>query len=87
MATRTWRHRFPGRQTVGPISREHGVGRTIEDQKAYLRPWTVEHAFDLTPDYELLEGFCDNHEKTMEHRRIAPAPDEPPSPPLGQTVR
>ncbi|PYS55354.1 MAG: hypothetical protein DMG13_04380 [Acidobacteria bacterium] len=53
---------------------------TIDDPKAYLKPWTVKTALNLVPDTELLEGSCDNHEKTMEHRRIPPAPPEPPSP-------
>lgn len=55
---------------------------TIDDPKAYRKPWTVKTALNLLPDTELLEGFCDNHEKTMEHRRITPAPPEPPSPRL-----
>jgi hypothetical protein len=33
------------------------------------------------PDTELLEAFCDNHEKTMEHRQVTRAADLP-SPPL-----
>ena len=53
---------------------------TINDPKAYLKPWTVQAALHLVPDTELLEAFCDGHEKTMEHRRITPAPPEPPSP-------
>jgi hypothetical protein len=53
---------------------------TIDDPKAYVAPWTVKARLDLLPDTELLETFCDNHEKTMEHRQVAPAPPEPPSP-------
>jgi len=53
---------------------------TINDPKAYLKPWTVKTALNLVPDMELLEGTCDNHEKTMEHRRITPPQPEPPSP-------
>ena len=55
---------------------------TITDPKAYLKPWTVKAPLHLLPDTELLEVFCDGHEKTMEHRRITPAPVEPSSPPL-----
>jgi hypothetical protein len=55
---------------------------TISDPKAYLKPWTVKTVLRLIPDTELLEVFCDGHEKTMEHRRITPAPPEPPSAPL-----
>src|SRR5215471_19031525 len=53
---------------------------TISDPKAYLKPWTVRAPLRLLPDTELLEVFCDGHEHTMEHRRITPAPPEPPSP-------
>ena len=55
---------------------------TIDDPKAYVKPWTVRVPFRLIADSELLEGSCDGHEKTMEHRRVDPAPPEPPSPPL-----
>ena len=54
---------------------------TIDDPKAYLKPWTVKTMLNLLPDTELLEAFCDSHEKTMEHRRITPPLPEPPSPP------
>lgn len=56
------------------------VSITIDDPKAYLEPWTVTTGLGLLPDTELLESFCDGHEKTMEHRRITPPPPEPPSP-------
>ena len=53
---------------------------SIDDPRAYTKPWTVRTVMNLLPDTELIETFCDGHEKTMEHRRIeAPAP-EPPSP-------
>jgi hypothetical protein len=52
---------------------------TIDDPKAYVRPWTVRTVLSLLPDTELLESFCDSHDKTMEHRRITPRPPEPPS--------
>jgi hypothetical protein len=55
---------------------------TINDPKAYLKPWTIKAPMHLLPDTELLEVFCDGHEKTMEHRRITPAPPEPPSGPV-----
>ncbi len=53
---------------------------TIEDPKAYLKPWTVKTMLQFQPDTELLESFCDEHEKTMIHRRITAPPPEPPSP-------
>jgi hypothetical protein len=52
---------------------------TIDDPKAYRKPWTVKTVLDLLPDTELLEGFCDAQDQTLEHRRITPAPPEPPS--------
>jgi len=52
---------------------------TIDDPKAYLKPWTARTKLTLQPDTELLEAFCDNHEKTMEHRQVTAVP-EPPSP-------
>ncbi|HTA42030.1 MAG TPA: hypothetical protein VK789_06265 [Bryobacteraceae bacterium] len=55
---------------------------SISDPKAYVKPWTMNADLNLLPDTELIEAFCDDHEKTMEHRRIAPPPPEPPSPSL-----
>jgi hypothetical protein len=52
---------------------------TIDDRKAFVKPWTVQASMTLMPDTELVEAFCDNHDKTMEHRRID-AVVEPPSP-------
>lgn len=52
---------------------------TINDPKAFLKPWTMSTTLNLLPDTELLEAFCDGHDKTMEHRNIAPPPAEPPS--------
>jgi len=52
---------------------------TIDDPKAYARPWTAKVQFKLLPDTSLLEIFCETHEGTMEHRRIEPVV-EPPSP-------
>ena len=52
---------------------------TIDDPKAYLKPWTAKVPLTLLPDTELIEAFCDGHDKTMEHRRIDAPPLEPPS--------
>jgi len=52
---------------------------TIDDPKAFVKPWTINTTLTLAPDTELMEAFCDSHAKTMEHRRIDPAPVEPPS--------
>jgi hypothetical protein len=53
---------------------------TINDPKAYLKPWTANAKLNLLPDTELIEAFCDSHETTMQHRRISPPLPEPPSP-------
>jgi hypothetical protein len=55
---------------------------TINDPKAYLKPWTATVKLLLLPDTELIEAFCDDHERTMLHRSTTPAPPEPHSPPL-----
>jgi hypothetical protein len=52
---------------------------TINDPKAYLKPWTVRTTLILHPDTELLEAFCDDHDKTLQHRSVATAPPEPHS--------
>jgi hypothetical protein len=53
---------------------------TIDDPKAYLKPWTAKTSLNLLPDTELIEAFCDDHAKTMEHRDHTPPLPEPPSP-------
>jgi hypothetical protein len=39
---------------------------TIDDPKAYTRPWSANARFDLAPDSELLESICEN-EKDYEN--------------------
>jgi hypothetical protein len=46
---------------------------TIDDPKPYLKPWTVKTQLSLHPDTELIEAFCDDHERTMQHRAAARA--------------
>lgn len=53
---------------------------TIDDPKAFHKPWTIAVPLSLLPDTELIESFCDGQQKTMERRVITPAPPEPPSP-------
>ena len=60
---------------------------TINDPKAYVKPWTAKTMLNLLPDTELLEAFCDAHDKTMEHRRITPPSPEPPSPAISGTSK
>jgi hypothetical protein len=46
---------------------------TIDDPKAYTRPWTITETFELQPDTELIEFVCEN-EKDVEHlKRIGAA--------------
>jgi hypothetical protein len=39
---------------------------TIDDPKAYLKPWTVTINYQLLADTELLESICEN-EKDLPH--------------------
>jgi hypothetical protein len=39
---------------------------TIDDPKAYTKPWTVTENFNLLADTELLENICEN-EKDVAH--------------------
>ena len=34
---------------------------TIDDPKAYLKPWTVSFGWELMPDTELLDWVCENN--------------------------
>jgi len=38
---------------------------TIDDPKAYTKPWTVTARFDLLPDTELIENICENEKDTQ----------------------
>ncbi len=40
---------------------------TIEDSKAYTKPWTVKLPYTLMPDTELLEYVCGENNKDLEH--------------------
>jgi hypothetical protein len=39
---------------------------TIDDPKAYTKPWTVTQTMELWADTELLEDVCEN-EKDLQH--------------------
>jgi hypothetical protein len=47
----------------------------------------LDHGDHLTllPDTELMEAFCDNQDRILQHSRIDPALPEPSSPPLRDT--
>lgn len=53
---------------------------TIDDPKAYVKPWTNTIALVFQPDTELLEAFCDNQMTILKHWSANPPPPEPPSP-------
>jgi hypothetical protein len=40
---------------------------TIDDAKAYTKPWTAELHPELLPDTELLESFCNENERDLRH--------------------
>ncbi len=40
---------------------------TVEDPKAYTKPWTVNLEFTATPDTDLIEYVCDENEKDLKH--------------------
>ena len=40
---------------------------TVDDPKAYKKPWTVNLKFNLNPDTELIEYVCDENEKDVNH--------------------
>jgi hypothetical protein len=40
---------------------------TVDDSKAYTKPWTVNLPFRLLPDTELLEYICNENNKDVEH--------------------
>ena len=43
------------------------VAITIDDPKAYTRPWTVTEPAVLQPDTELIEYICEENNKDPQH--------------------
>jgi hypothetical protein len=41
---------------------------TIDDPKAYTKPWTVAVTMHISPDSELLEFVCNENEKDLKHQ-------------------
>src|SRR4029077_5567959 len=41
---------------------------TIDDPKAYTKPWTAKVPVNLLPDTDLIETYCEN-EKDQPHKR------------------
>jgi hypothetical protein len=40
---------------------------TVDDPKAYTKPWTVNLRFTAQPDTDLIEYVCDENEKDLKH--------------------
>jgi hypothetical protein len=40
---------------------------TIDDPKAYTKPWSVNLQFTANPDTDLIEYVCDENEKDLKH--------------------
>jgi hypothetical protein len=40
---------------------------TVDDSKAYTKPWTVNLQFTAEPDTDLIEYVCDENEKDLKH--------------------
>lgn len=45
---------------------------TIDDPKAYTKPWTVTENVQLRPDAELIEFICNENSKDREHMPVPP---------------
>jgi hypothetical protein len=61
-ATMTERMRRP---TYGRLD----VQITVDDPKAYTRPWTVEMPLQITLDTELIDEICLENEKSSQRMR------------------
>ena len=55
---------------------------TIDDPKAYEKPWTNKIPLLLQADTEILDWYCDNQAIMQAHYSMGPRPKEPPSPPV-----
>ena len=51
------------RPNIGHID----IDVTIDDPKAYTRPWTVKLSWSLLPDAELIESICEENNKDVPH--------------------
>jgi hypothetical protein len=45
----------------------------------------METTLTLMPDADLIEAFCENQDRILQHSRVDPAPPEPHSPPVRET--
>jgi hypothetical protein len=51
------------RPTVGRIY----IDVTIDDPKAYTKPWNVRLSWDLQPEIELIESICEENNRDLPH--------------------
>ena len=51
------------RPTIGRID----IDVTIDDPKAYTRPWNVKLAWALQPDTDLIESICEENNRDLPH--------------------
>jgi hypothetical protein len=51
------------RPTIGHID----IDVTIDDPKAYTKPWTVRLGWTLVPDTDLIESICEENNKDLPH--------------------
>jgi hypothetical protein len=65
---------LPGTEALKVIERytRPSIGRifidvTIDDPKAYTRPWDVRLSWDLQPDIELIESICEENNRDIPH--------------------
>jgi hypothetical protein len=49
------------RPTIGHID----IDVTIDDPKAYTRPWSVKLSWTLLPDTDLIESICEENNKDL----------------------
>jgi hypothetical protein len=60
---------------------------TLDDTKAFLKPFTITTHLVLRPDSDLLESFCDNQKNILPRLIIQPGAPEPPSPAIPSSSR
>ena len=65
---------LPGTESLRVIERftRPNIGRininvTIDDPKAYTKPWDVQLAWRLVPDTDLIESICEENNKDLPH--------------------
>ena len=60
---------------------------TIDDPKAYEKPWTNKIILTFQADTEILDSYCDNQQIMQSHFAMGPPPAEPSSPKIPITDR